>query len=197
MIFSNKEKKILKIMSRNIIKCIGAVFVFIASIILGTINGIWNMFKYVKNYLLNGNIRIEDIDKNIKEMNSRQFEYFCSLIFKELGYKVKLTKATNDYGRDLILDENIFVEIKHYDKDKSSMVGREICQKLLGSCKMFDVEKAIIINTGKYHNNAYECAAMVDNLELWDKKELYNHILKLNSDQMYKILFKTKNYNVS
>ena len=104
-----------------------------------------------------------DLDKimNLVHIISpRQFEVFICELFHQPGFKSQVTPSGNDYGRDVILNDNIFVECKHYGED--NYVGREICQKLLGSVQMFKAKKGIIVTTGPYNRNAYEVAAKVE-----------------------------------
>lgn len=52
-------------------------------------------------------------------MTGREFEIYLSVLFRNLGYKVKLTKASGDYGADLILKKSglsIVVQAKRYKK---------------------------------------------------------------------------------
>jgi len=74
-----------------------------------------------------------------------------------MGHKAKRTQSGNDYGRDCIIDNNTFVECKHYTGN-NFQIGREICQKLIGSMEYFNITRGIIFTTGKIHNNAYEYA---------------------------------------
>lgn len=120
------------------------------------------VYKYNKEYanrVLNSN-DINNIKHEIKQMEGRDFEYFCEWLFKKTGkYKsVTLTQAENDEGRDLILvDENnefIFVECKRYTENatinENFMIGREICQKLIGAMVVDNISKGIIVTTGTY-----------------------------------------------
>ncbi len=55
----------------------------------------------------------------IDAMTGREFEIYLSVLFRNLGYKVKLTKASGDYGADLILKKSglsIVVQAKRYKK---------------------------------------------------------------------------------
>jgi len=136
------------------------------------------------------------------KLTPRQFEVFCAELFKSTGQysKVEITEATNDYGKDCILTQNIngrkvvtFVECKHWRKDVNSKIGREICQKLLGSVQMHKASKAIVITTGLYHKNAREVANMVNNLVLMDSMDIQKMILNLNESQMSRVIMRTLN----
>lgn len=181
MVFGTKKNhkrciKIIKLLGRffnNVIK----LNVFILKRIYDLIMIIcWNInFKGFKTP--------EQVRKEINNMQSRKFEIYCANLFKKAGFKVKVTPNINDYGRDIILknkdNETIYVECKRWNHNNGLMVGREICEKLIGSCASFKVNKCIIINTGDYHRNAYEYANRIKKtgnfeLKLWDTECLIN-----------------------
>ncbi len=126
-----------------------------------------NKFKIITNHNHNhNNVYISEMIEKIKKMEGREFEEFCFWMFKSLNtYKsVKLTPATNDEGKDIILKDNednyIYVECKRYTEKASIneefMIGRPICQKLVGAMISDNIEKAIIVTTGNVHQNAWE-----------------------------------------
>lgn len=148
--------------------------------------------------LMNDDVRLEEMINFAKyDIDPRAFEVFCCNVFREFGHVANVTKSTNDQGRDIIVDDNIFIECKQY-KAQNSAVGREICQKLLGSVHMFNAEKGIIINTGEYHKNAYEVEKQVNNLELWDLRDLEIKLSELSNKSLKNIVKNTMHYiNVS
>ena len=158
--------------------------------VLRTVKSMKWFIRYIQ--FIKSGYSYAEVHNLIMTMNGREFEIFCFELLKATGKynKVSLTKASADYGRDVILttDEGqIFVECKHYI---NSIVGREICQKIMGSMQMFGAYQGIIMNTGKYHKNAYECANMVDNLILWDMGDIMKMVIKVNQKQLPKILIK-------
>lgn len=144
-------------------------------------------FRYVdENYLLN--------------LHPRGFEKFCSLLFYKLGYKVELTQYEYDGGKDIILiDENqekIFVECKRWTQASTNsgyMIGREICQKLVGAMIQNGVKKGMVITTAPIHKNALEFKKdLIKNnsdieLELIDMNrilELVEEVIKLEEEKI-------------
>lgn len=133
-----------------------------------------------------------DIVKKAKfDLTPRQFEVFCSLLFKELGYDVELTKYEHDGGKDLILNGKIVVECKKYI---TQVVGREICQKILGAMHQNRAEKAIVISTGNFNYNAKEVAAMVPELELIDFYGINSMLRKIGIEKANEIIIKSLNH---
>lgn len=102
------------------------------------------------------------IKENIKHMEGRQFEELCTWLFKKSGKysSVILTQAERDGGKDIILDNKIYVECKRYTEKatvtEEFMIGREICQKLAGAMVGDGFREGIIITTGSIHRNAWD-----------------------------------------
>ncbi|MBS4893837.1 MAG: restriction endonuclease [Veillonella parvula] len=166
---------------------------FILLIIATTLGyGIWWIFKgiYLAITYKERKLRreyneylLETVD--INALDDRDFEIFCAEVFKKQGFEVELTKATGDYGRDIILNNSIYVECKRFNKKGS--VGRPILQKLLGSMDMFGINKGIIITTGKYSNTAIEAARISGKLILWDSYDLFR-FLKADKEKAQKMV---------
>lgn len=182
---------------RDVIRLIFGIIKTIVYILIGTFKSICKIYSYFRKLMINQRELKAigyDLDKIIDLVHTispRQFEVFICELFHQHGYKSQLTPPENDFGRDVILNDNIFVECKHYSED--NYVGREICQKLLGSMQMFKAKKGIIVTTGPYHRNAYEVAAKVDNLQLMDITDLKKMILDLKADQISKVIKCTLN----
>lgn len=125
---------------------------------------------------------INEIKDRINNMEGRQFEKFCNYLFNKTGqYKsVVLTPAANDEGRDIILtthnDEVIYVECKRYTdsatKTEDYMIGREICQKLIGSMVANSIKHGIIITTGSIHQNAWDYINKLETNNPWMKLDI-------------------------
>lgn len=116
------------------------------------------------------NITLEEI----KQMDGREFELFCADLFKQLGYKkVDITQATNDEGKDLILDKDTYVECKCWNEDNSN-IGREVLQKLIGAIVAEgNISKGICITTTYFCQTSIKYANKVNKnsniqLELYD-----------------------------
>ena len=166
------------------------IILLIAITVLGY--GIWWIFRGVylvitykerklkkeyKEYLL----EVTDINS----LDDRDFEIFCAEVFQKQGFKVELTSKTNDYGRDIILNGSIYVECKRFNENGS--VGRPILQKLLGSMDMFNINKGIVITTGKYTNTAIETANMSGKLILCNSYDLFR-FLKADKEKARKMI---------
>lgn len=111
--------------------------------------------------------------ESINNMTGLEFESFSAWFFEEVyGFNdIVITQATNDGGVDLIMTDNngekIYVECKRYNKFKKAskyefnedeeydfIIGREICQKLVGAMTLNNIKKGIIMTTGDINKNA-------------------------------------------
>ncbi|MCI6275308.1 MAG: restriction endonuclease [Clostridium sp.] len=141
--------------------------------------GIKQLYKWIK--YSNREYSSEEIECRIGNMTPREFEIFCGNLFRELGYKCKVTSESIDGGKDVILEDEygeiIYVECKHYKKE--NLVNREVLQKLVGASVGDGINKAIIITTSDYTARAYEYALNVKWLELWTMKDLIKAMGKI------------------
>lgn len=166
-------------------------------------------YKFIVDYsrkYKNRELSIDDLEKienEIKNMEGRQFEIFSEWLFKKMGkYKsVTLTAAVNDEGRDLILvDEHnntTFVECKRYT-DKATvteeyMIGRVVCQKLIGAMVVDNIEKGIIITTGNVHENAWNYITKLEEntdirIEVMNLDDIMRMVQEINSSEVLNIV---------
>ena len=194
MLLSRRQRrsiyKLVRFTFRTSFKLIAFISSCIVTLMIFNVSIITKAIKYIKNHnhFKNIDYTYPQIQKLILDMDGRQFELFCEGLYKALGYKVKCIPAGNDYGRDLILNGNIFVECKHYTG--VNMIGREICQKLIGSMEAFDVTEGIVITTGKVHSNAYEYASRLKykNLVFITLNDIMNMINQIDVDKIPHIM---------
>lgn len=141
---------------------------------------------------------------DVYDLSSYRFEEIIEDIFKNKGYKTRLTKKTRDGGADIVILENdnscqAIVEVKRYAKHRS--VGINIVDRLLGAQIRWGAKKAYLITTSQYTapaEKALDTQGFLSSnleLELWDAdrvlKELgcYNENLPaLNFIDPYKPL---------
>jgi len=186
MFFTRRNKRTIRLA----FKMIAMIISFAVTVLIFNFNMIRKIIKYARNY---SHFRKIDytfikIQRMVLQMDGFQFEVFCKELYKALGYKVKRTPPTCDYGRDLILNDKIFVECKHYTGN--SQVGREICQKLIGSMEAFNISEGIVITTGKVHSNAYEYASRLKHkhLQLVTLNDIMHMISKIEASKIPHIM---------
>lgn len=106
----------------------------------------------------------------IDKMKGEDFEDRLAILFKDLGYKVKTTKRTGDFGADLILtkdDIKTAVQAKRYSKN----VGIKSVQEVTGSLAKYNCHKGMVISNSYFTGQARELAK-ANNIELWDRDKL-------------------------
>lgn len=142
-----------------------------------------NLLLRLIDYLQYGQVKLSKIQLEtiLKTLTPRQFEYFCAEFFRLMGHKSELMPDGPDGGKDVVLDGKVYVECKRYNV---SVIGSEICQKLLGAVEADGMEKGIIFTNGKVHQTGFEVFAKTKRLELWNIDTIY---VKLNSLENHKI----------
>jgi restriction system protein len=170
-------------------------FMLSLKMIKGSFRALYRLVKWTRNYIKmdKSGYSYDELCGLIKTMTGFEFEKFCCIVFKELGYTAKLTQKTNDGGKDIILyneeEGYTYVECKRWE----GTVGREVLQKLVGSATGDGIDNMLCITTGRYNSNATEYANKVDNLQLWTLKDLMQFILKLDAKRIPYIVMKTFN----
>lgn len=124
------------------------------------------------------------IEKDIKNMNGRQFEEFIAFLFRENNDKVILTPPTRDGGKDLIINYDTYVELKRYT---DGTIGRPMIQKLLGACISDNIKNALFITTSSYTTDAIQLLNNCKNINIkyWYLDDVLDFCNKVG---MYKVL---------
>ena len=121
-------------------------------------------------------------DKNayIFSLTSREFEILIAILYEALGYKVNLTKATRDGGKDIIAEinenerkEKVFVECKLY---KTCELKKETVRALGYTMLSEEATRAVIFTSG-YATEALK--EMDTRIQIFDMEEM---ILLLNAN---------------
>lgn len=140
-----------------------AIIGLIIQITIITAYGIIKKNRIKNRYLNSG---IYEVDR----MTGLQFESFLLAHFEQLGYKGKTTKATNDYGADLLLkrdNETIVIQAKRW----KGQIGIKAVQEVVGAvnyCKVTISNNHSLICIVKGAKNL----ALAANIELWDRNKL-------------------------
>lgn len=116
-----------------------------------------------------------DLDE-IDEMTGVEFEIYLYYKLKKMGYKVKMTPVSGDYGADLILKkrkEKIVVQAKRYRKD----VGIAAVQEVIGSIAYYNADRGMVITNSFFTTNAINLA-IANDIILWDRRALITCLIK-------------------
>ncbi len=112
---------------------------------------------------------------HIDEMTGEEFEQYLGELFERRGFKVSYTKASSDYGADLILsdpEDTIAVQAKRY----SGTVGVKAVQEVIGALKMYEATQAWVV-TNSYFTKQAERLAESNDVYLINRDELLELIL--------------------
>ncbi len=108
-------------------------------------------------------------------MEGIQFEHYLQQLFLKLGYRVEITRASGDFGADLILtteNTKIVVQAKRFGKN----VGLKAVQEVYGAKNHYGASKAWVVTNSFYTKQAKELAQSND-VSLIDRHDLLDLIL--------------------
>lgn len=131
----------------------------------------------INAYIWKKRIRKSGI-KEIDRMKGDIFENYLYEVYKNHGYKGKVTKTSGDYGADLILTKDkvsYVVQAKRYSKP----VGVKAVQEVLGAMLFYKCDKAIVVTNNNFTKQA-RTMAKGTGVALVDREQLITMILKMN-----------------
>ena len=103
-------------------------------------------------------------------MSGIEFENCLKAHFEKMGYSVKTTPKSGDYGVDLICKkgkERFVVQAKRYQ----GKIGISAVQQVIGGMHYYGCEKGMVITNSFFTKNACELAEK-SNVVLWDRNTL-------------------------
>ena len=112
----------------------------------------------------------------LDSISGKDFELFLKQLFEKLGYDVKTTKASHDYGADLIISKNgknSIVQAKCYSKT----VGIKAVQEIVSAKRHYVVDDAIVA-TNNYFSKDAEVLAVENGVKLIDRTVIEKMIAK-------------------
>lgn len=144
------------------------------------------LFPFVIIYLIKkAAAKRKDKDKikamslnQIDSLSGVEFENFLCEIFKKMGYSVKTTKASHDYGADLLISKNgklTVVQAKCYSK----AVGIKAIQEIVGAKNHYNASEAMVA-TNNYFSKDAEVLALENSVKLIDRTVIEKLIEKLD-----------------
>jgi restriction system protein len=116
---------------------------------------------------------IADIDR----MSGREFEEYLRILFVKLGYQVRMTSYTGDYGGDLIARKDgdaVVIQAKRYKK----RVGVRAVQEVTAAKGHYNCPKARIV-TNSYYTEQACTLAKSNGVELWNRDDLVSALIEI------------------
>lgn len=121
--------------------------------------------------------------EQIKNMSSRDFEFFVADIFEKLGFSVKTTQATRDGGRDIVATKaspipyTLIVECKHWGEKHK--VDVSVVRSVYGVQMATRANQSVIVTSSKFTRDARKFAEEQKTLmTLWDIDDLLRECVK-------------------
>lgn len=142
------------------------VLIFFVSFLLIVVK---SFFKRLKRRLKINKYKNYDFSK-IDYMDGIEFENLIDAKFQKMGYTTKLTKATKDYGVDLIAIKNkksIAIQIKRYNRN----VGVKAIQEVIAAKAFYKTDTAMVL-TNSYFTKPAKNLAKETNVVLIDRSKL-------------------------
>jgi len=118
---------------------------------------------------------IYEIDK----MTGVEFEEKLSILFSQLGYTVRHTGKTGDYGVDLIIEKDgkkTAVQAKRYGYREH--VPESAIQQAFSGAKFYNCNDALVVTNSRFTSYANKLAHSIG-VSLWNRNDLINALLKI------------------
>ncbi len=112
--------------------------------------------------------------KQVDQLSGNAFEEYLRAHFKKMGYRVRLTEESHDYGADLILKrwgETVVVQAKRYERH----VGMSAVQEVIGAVACYEADRAMVVTNHGFTKSAWRLARHND-VELWGREELKKYL---------------------
>lgn len=158
-------------------------------ILLFPIIFVWLIYRKIKfsKERNNDNIDIFNISQ-VDSLSGVEFENLLMEIFEKQGYRVSPTKASHDYGADLILSKNgriSIVQAKCYSKN----IGIKSVQEIIAAKRHYNADE-MFVATNRYFSKEAIILASEHEVRLIDR----DVILNLVRDYSPKIKLAEKRY---
>lgn len=129
-----------------------------------------------KELMTSGN-KIHDffMIEHIDELSGLEFEQILGVLFRQMGYKTEVTKASGDQGADLIVEKDLektVIQAKCY----STAVSNTAIQEVVAAKAHYNCSKAIVITNNYFTKSAIELAQS-NGVELWDREDLKRNLV--------------------
>jgi len=105
--------------------------------------------------------------KYIDSLDGISFENYAADMLQKLGYKAKVTKASQDNGGDILAEKDNIRTIFQC-KNYSSTVGNKAIQEVYSAKDIYQCDQAIVI-TNNYFTNQAQHEASILNVQLWNR----------------------------
>ena len=116
--------------------------------------------------------RLYDELKNIRYLTGLQFEHFLASVFRVLRCGAEVTRASGDFGVDLIVRSHNEERVAVQAKNVSGRVGNTEVQKLYGGMSIHRCSRSLIVCTSSKYSRSARKAASKLGVTLWGLEDL-------------------------
>ncbi|KJD43020.1 restriction endonuclease [Paenibacillus terrae] len=114
---------------------------------------------------------------NVDLLDGKEFEMFLRLLFEKHGYRSFVTKASGDFGADLVLEKGesrIIVQAKRYQ----GKVGLKAVQEVVAAVNHYKGSEGWVVTNSSFTEQTYTLAKS-NNVRLIDREGLLKLILQV------------------
>ncbi len=107
---------------------------------------------------------------NVDGLDGFAFEYLLGALFKQMNYKVEVTRGSGDQGADIIISKmgrKTVVQAKCYLNN----VSNKAIQEVVAAIKYYNADAGMVVTNSYYTKGAKELAEAND-IALWDRDKL-------------------------
>ncbi len=109
-------------------------------------------------------------------MSGEEFEDWLAILFRAAGWRVRHTRATGDFGADLVLGHGAVDEVVVQAKRQGRPVGVAAVQQVTAARMHYGTEGAMVVTNSTFTPAAIELAASTGVL-LWDRDDIARELL--------------------
>lgn len=132
------------------------------------------MHKRAKEHYI---ITEKDLQNNFRRFEPYEFEELIGRLFAAKGYQVEVTQKSGDFGVDVIAragHDVVAIQVKHWE----ASVGGPDVHKTLGSMITYNANRALVITTSDFTNQAYEIQKRGAPVVLWNGERVKEEFRK-------------------
>ena len=136
--------------------------------------GVW----FIRDFFHNERLKRSGITE-IDKMDGDVFEEYLEQLFKAQGYKAIKTKASGDFGADVVIEkDNVRIVIQA--KRKKDKVGLDAVQEVVAAKAYYKAQEAWVVTNSEYTPPAKKLAKSIG-VKLFDREQLIGMILKVKN----------------
>lgn len=118
----------------------------------------------------------------IDQLDGRAFEHFVAGLLRKNGYSnVQVTKASGDYGVDIVADKD-GVRWAFQCKRYNGSLGLKPTQEVFAGAKKYDAARAVVVTNSHFTKNAVELGRSLG-VTLWDRQTLSQLISNVEREE--------------